>query len=125
MEKRVCKTCKKEKDIIKFAIRELYNGKPRWRRICRKCFNTNPKRKIYKKISSDKCKKEWAKYFEKIPNPKCQICGKILTFLPNNQNTVHFDHKKDNLPIKLSPSHFIRINLPTPEKIHLWELCDF
>ena len=70
----------------------------------------------------------WESYFLKKTNeiPSCEICGKILKYFSGDRKeSVHFDHKKINLPIKGIPSHWLASHKPISENISIWESCNF
>ena len=70
----------------------------------------------------------WETYFFSKDNklPKCEICGKILKYFSGiRKESAHFDHKKTDLPIKGSPSHWLLSHEPTSKNISIWESCNF
>jgi|WetSurMetagenome_2_1015567.scaffolds.fasta_scaffold410649_2 hypothetical protein len=56
----------------------------------------------------------------------CEICGKKLYFKghPRHQ-TIHFDHKSPNLPIKTKPSKFVMGKFCNTANKALWLSCNF
>lgn len=93
--------------------------------------------KQYYQKNRDKCLNRyssgWIYYFNKRnPNPKCEICEKELRYFSRQRGQkaqdsicVNFDHKKNGLPIKQCPSHWIRSHRPSIENIAIWEFCNF
>ena len=66
----------------------------------------------------------WEGYIPK--RTRCQICNREIFF--NNKdgkNAIHFDHKKENLPITICPTEWLARNFNTPANQKTWEQCDF
>ncbi len=81
-------------------------------------------RKDAAKALHERNRKEWLEILPK--DPRCEICDRPLTYWSGHQTTsVHFDHKKNGLPITHMPSGWLQKNRPTPEKVALWRECDF
>ncbi len=56
----------------------------------------------------------------------CQACNKRIYFNKGNQrDAIHFDHKKETVRIKGSPSTWLLSHKPTPENIKIWNSCNF
>lgn len=56
----------------------------------------------------------------------CQICGKEIYFNKRNRNNaIHFDHKSENVPIKINPSEWLIIHKKTSKTQKIWESCNF
>lgn len=56
----------------------------------------------------------------------CQICGKVLYFNRRDPKTaIHFDHRVENVPIKMNPTHWLISRYRNEENQRIWESCDF
>lgn len=77
--------------------------------------------------SQQRYKQAWLLYLNKrYPDPRCSICGKKLKFFSGSvAASVHFDHRNNGLPIKYSPTIWLRCNPCTPKNIKIWESCRF
>lgn len=86
-------------------------------------------RKEYGRNRSRYIKNLWSKII--VPETNCKICGKKIYFggahigKGNENDSIHFDHKTGNEPIKTSPTVFLSTHKPTPENIKIWFSCDF
>jgi hypothetical protein len=63
-------------------------------------------------------------------NFNCQVCRKKLNFLKlgngyKGNDVICFDHKKDNIAIKKSPSSWLSSHSPTPKNIEFFKSCNF
>ena len=66
----------------------------------------------------------WEGYIPKETN--CQICDRKIYFNQNNKkDAICFDHKKENILIKGSPTGWLGFHLRTSENQKIWEGCDF
>jgi hypothetical protein len=112
------------------------NNKDKFSNWCKKWREKNTKyKKRYYRLNKDRLNtqtanlrkkrfKEWETYIPKITN--CEICGKKIYLGSRDRiKSIHFDHKKDGLVIKESPSGWLGSNKPTPEKLKIWKSCDF
>ena len=71
-----------------------------------------------------KKKKGWVGIIPEETN--CEICGKKLYFFgKTKKETIHFDHKKMDVPIKQSPGIWLRAKALTPEREKMWRDSDF
>ena len=84
-------------------------------------------RKRINKASRDwqiKTMLSWLPYLPE--NCKCEICNKELKLFGKKANTrVNFDHRNNNLPIKMHPSTWLRSRKPNPKNIAIWKSCNF
>lgn len=56
----------------------------------------------------------------------CQVCGKRVFFRPYaNLDSMTFDHRRGNEPIRGSPSKWLVSHKYTPENEEIWKKCDF
>jgi hypothetical protein len=78
----------------------------------------------HQKAFRDKNMKSWEGF---IPNEtQCQICGKIIFFNRKNSiNAICFDHKKNNLPIKVHPSSWLNSCRRNIKNEKIWKSCNF
>ena len=68
--------------------------------------------------------KRWESFIPKIAN--CQICKKKIYF--NNckeSSAIHFDHRKENISIKIRPTLWLKQNDNTFKNRKIWKSCDF
>jgi len=99
-------------------------------------YNREWRRKNYNKARSrervyrDEVIRLWNEYLtEKLGDPVCQICGRILTWMGYEQDktdSVHFDHRHG--PGKIigdRPNNWIKSRKPTPDNIVIFEDEDF
>jgi hypothetical protein len=115
-----CKTCKSE----------IYKE---WQK------NLTKERKTKRtKESMERCSRNlaaWKPIIRKMYNIKkeftCEVCGVTLKFpeygngINNRIKTIQFDHKKNDVTIKGSPSNWLAGHFPTPKNIELFKSCDF
>lgn len=75
-----------------------------------------------------KCVQEWTLYFiERYGEyPKCEICGKTLTWKTDAPNKVHFDHRYNNeVSIKNVPFQWVANHICSEKNRKIWLSCDF
>jgi uncharacterized protein with PIN domain len=73
----------------------------------------------------DKNLKLWSGFIP--PEAICPICNKKLIFITKDKKTsMHFDHRNEGKEIiKISPKHWLRKTIRTPQTEKLWESCNF
>lgn len=129
---KTCTKCKKEQPLGEFYKYTHRNG---YRPDCRDCRNAWSR--AYGKTEEAKLKrrKKKCKWSEKnlngwrtyIPNKaNCEICGIAILFASGNTNTsIHFDHKDESCPIKISPMCWIMKHNFTEQNRKLWDESNF
>jgi hypothetical protein len=69
-------------------------------------------------------KKSWVGVIPLETN--CECCGKKLYFFGKQKaETIHFDHRNENAPIRQNPANWLRGKGITPERKKLWEESNF
>lgn len=80
--------------------------------------------KMFAKKLREKNIKSWRGYIPLKTN--CKICGKTLYFNKRKPKTaIHFDHRIENIPIKMNPTHWLISRYKTKLNQEIWEQCDF
>ena len=68
--------------------------------------------------------KSWEGFFP-IVTP-CQMCGVPIRYNCKDTNkSIHFDHTREDVPIKIRPSSWLVRNRRTPENEAIWKSCNF
>ena len=138
----ICRICRKKQDKVRRQNltpeqrekRKKYNTK--WKQKFREHNRHYTKEYYYKNkdilLKNERKRKQarqrkWLKILNLPEHPVCEICGKALMYFVHGSTgrAVNFDHKNENLPIKRSPSNWLAMNTPTPEKIKMWNSCSF
>lgn len=91
----------------------------------RKYRKTHPeKRKLWSETSRLTSIRKWVGL---IPQEtQCQICGRKIIFNSGiRSESIHFDHKHSNTPIKKSPSTWLNAHGRNPKNEAVWISCDF
>jgi len=124
-KKRVCKICKKEKDINEFSIGQYgKNNRPLWRPSCKKCLResrnvneeerkvfilNNPRPSLGEKFKCPICEDEFVrKFFNDVSLDHNNKTGHIRGWLCNNCNTS-LGKFKDNEVVLLRAIEWIKI----------------
>lgn len=114
-----CRKCIME---INHNTHEKYKDERNERR--RLDYKENPEIKIKTRAYVKEILEDWKAILPK--NPTCEICGKNLYYFSGKQHaSVNFDHKHDNLPIKLTPCHWLKGHAPNEKHIKIWNECNF
>jgi len=76
------------------------------------------------KLWRKRVQQAWFDYLPK--NPECELCSKSLNyFSKDKRDSVHFDHKKENLPIRIFPKNWLNGHPPNQRNIRIWKSCGF
>lgn len=135
---KTCSKCGKKKLITKF-----YHNKSKrdgYSTQCKDCDYAATKRWIkrnpikYKQGSMARQTayiKAWKSIIKELypKGPVCQICGTRKKWPWNSKgrwiNTICFDHRRSNSPIKTIPASWLRRRFPSPKNIKIFVKCDF
>ena len=129
MFSKTCKRHKRKKDYFSF-----YENKKIPKEDYSSLFWGENKKKIsfsQEKIFKREIETEhfFGKWIKKkiIPvKPQCEICGKRLYWASGVVSlSPCFDHKVDKLPIRKSPTTWLKHHKPTEENTALWLSCNF
>lgn len=132
MKSKFCTRCKKDKALDCFY---LYKKRNVYRSNCRDCYNEwsreyGKKREV--KSRRNKKGDTWARnnilsWTGHIPiKTTCEVCGCEIIFNSKNINTsIHFDHRKENCSISISPMRWLIKHRFGEENGKTWDSCDF
>jgi len=70
--------------------------------------------------------KAWIDSFIEIygQNPRCEICGKTLSWKGLKTKIVHWDHKDEKCMVKKDPSHFLHGHIYNEGNRKIWHSLD-
>ena len=141
-----CKICGIDKPLSEFGNdKKARDGKYSWCYACknkkqRDRYNNlsdKDKKKLFKQSESSRNKniEKWESVIKQMYNIKdtfkCQVCGKALSF-PKYGNggtaynkSIYFDHKNSHVPIKGSPTRWLRTHSISNKNIAIFKSCDF
>ena len=85
--------------------------------------NKDRNNKKYREAQSIR-KKRWEGILPR--RTSCEVCGKDIYFVhKEHNNRICFDHKTDDVVIKINPSSWLRQKVPSSKNVKIWKSCDF